>query len=247
MAKSNIEKERWTELTANEMAQAKAHFRCHEGVVDHPYLDSRGLVTIGIGFLIVDANACAALALEWCGEGGVLRVASEAEKRAGYARLASQSRSQLRAPRAAPYWKPWTQLRAGETWIDERLSHELNTRARACARAVGTAWLDLSDGQRLVLLDVYYATGSLSGFPSLVAAARRGDGKRMAVESIYHSGLGAGGVYRRNWSRVLSNYALCLGLEEESSATAEALCAHLGTEPLPDWLRQRAKGSSAGG
>ncbi|MDA7987182.1 MAG: hypothetical protein MPJ53_01540, partial [Alphaproteobacteria bacterium] len=227
--------------TAGEMARAKKHFRQHEGVVEYPYLDSRGLVTIGIGFLIPDIDTCAKLPLLYLKPDGETRPATSAEKREGYTALRAETDAQQQNPRAASHWKSRTNLRASEDWMELRLARELNTRAAACARIIGDAWRELNSGRRLVLMDVHYATGSLSGFPSLVKAARRNDGETMARESVYHSGIAPDGSRRRNWSRLLSNFALCLGQDENDGAVAAALRDRLAPEQPPEWIQRRAR------
>ncbi|MDA7984505.1 MAG: hypothetical protein MPJ52_02925 [Alphaproteobacteria bacterium] len=228
-------------LTAGEMARAKKHFRQHEGVVEYPYLDSRGLVTIGVGFLIPDIDTCAKLPLLYLKPDGGTRPATSAEKREGYTALRAETDAQQQNPRAASHWKSRTQLRASEDWMELRLARELNTRAAACARIIGDAWNELNSARRLVLMDVHYATGSLSGFPSLVKAARRNDGETMARESVYHSGIAPDGSRRRNWSRLLSNFALCLGQDENDGAVAAALRDRLAPEQPPEWIQRRAR------
>ena len=228
-------------LTAGEMARAKKHFRQHEGVLEYPYLDSRGLVTIGVGFLIPDIDTCAKLPLLYLKPDGETRPATSAEKREGYTALRADAHTQQQNPRAASHWKSRTQLRASEDWMELRLARELNTRAAACARIIGDAWNELNSARRLVLMDVHYATGSLSGFPSLVKAARRNDGETMARESVYHSGIAPDGSRRRNWSRLLSNFALCLGQDENDGAVAAALRDRLAPEQPPEWIQRRAR------
>ena len=57
----------------------------NEKPIKHPYLDNKGKVTIGAGFLVDTEDAFAALDLQYEDkETGARRPATEAEKRAGF-------------------------------------------------------------------------------------------------------------------------------------------------------------------
>ena len=232
-------------LTMNGAALTRAirHFERHEGVVLHPYLDTKGLVTVGVGFLCSDEQSFTSLPFERRGAG---IAADTPEKRAAWTALREAAAEGLAGVRQASDWRDCTDLELPLSWVRERLSLEILERAEAAAGVIGEAhWHGLTDGQRLVATDIYYATGSLRGFPSFVEAARRQDGQRMAFESVYHSGRVGNGSVRRNWGRIVSNYALCLGLDPEDAEQRRDAATGVATmfarrgesSHLPAWLR----------
>ena len=230
-------------LDSSTLALAVRHFERHEGVILHPYLDSKGLVTIGVGFLYATEGSFIILPL-FHRESGV--PASEAVKRAAWRSLCRAAEDPLNHTCLAHEWRDHTDLEVSPSWVRMRLGQEIQRRAKLCMVAIGTEfWRLLTEGQKLVATDIHYANGSLRGFPSFVSAARRQDAQQMALESLYHSGQTANGSLRRNWGRIVSNYALCLGFDSEDSkqrriaATQVAvLFAKRGlAEQLPAWLR----------
>ena len=236
-------------LSGEELSRACRHFRRHEGEVRHPYLDSRGLATVGVGFLLPDEESFLAVPFRLGQEGPAAGVSA---KRAGYRTLLASADEQRRRPRPAAFWRDATPLCAPGPWVEARLRLELEARAERIARALPPGgWQGLSPSRRLLLLDVHYAAGSLRGFPALVRAALEGDGEAMAVEALYRSGrYGSGphqGLPRRNWARVAANWALALDGGEGGSgeaAAAAAVCRHFAGGPeeplLPAWLKRAA-------
>jgi GH24 family phage-related lysozyme (muramidase) len=175
----------------------KTRFRDHiaasEGWVGWPYLDGKGLVTIGPGLLILGRTPAETrrtfldLALE-IEDGGTPRPATETEKDEAYAVLvAEQARGA--GNRAAAAYRPLTRVRLSLAEQTRLLDRQIETRVnRLRAELAPGAWERLGAGQQAAVLDIHYANGSLSRFPRLKAAIARGDAAAMAAEAEFHSG-----------------------------------------------------------
>lgn len=233
---------------------ARAHLRRHEGVLPFPYLDSRGLVTLGVGFLLPDVKAFCAVPFVVCLAEGT-RTANPQEKLDAWEALQSASaRAQAdgKAPRAASF-RDATPLRVPSNWIDERLDAAIEVRLTVCAQTLGASWFKLTPAQRVVILDVLYANGDLLKFPNLLRAAQGMNPTQMAANSLYFSGRHKAGRFadlpRRNWARCLANYALCLDLDPDShQAAAGIMRCFQGTaeeKSIPPWLLKRAENEQA--
>jgi hypothetical protein len=198
------------------------HVRRHEGGFDvnYPYLDSKGLMTVGPGFLVDDVDQFAALPLEFeTTPGQPARPATEAEKRQAYSDV-KNARSSLGANAPAQQYQGIAKMVLPEAEIEARLSQEVATRIGDIQKDIGVqAWNGLTEGQKTVMVDVHYANGSLDKYPSLKKAAQAGDGDAMARESIFHSGVNAAtGQKTRNWDRVFENYQMASGKPDSVTA-----------------------------
>jgi hypothetical protein len=75
----------------------------------------------------------------------------------------------------------------------------------------------LTDGQKTVMHDVYYANGSLDKFPNLTNAAKTGNTESFANESEFHGGTNQDGSNKYNYGRLISNRAAALGISEDEA------------------------------
>ena len=222
----------------------------NEEPIKHPYLDNKGKVTIGAGFLVDTEDAFAALDLQYEDkETGARRPATEAEKRAGFRAMRVEKDSKDgKFNQKAPKYKHGTDLRMPPTAIEKRLDEEIDRRLPRVRSEVGAeAWDKLTDAQKASTFDIAYANGSLEEFPKLKQAIRDGDAEAMARESHFHGGDKADGGKYRNWKRIEGNHCGMLGLEAGSPecrrSVGEHYRKHAPDEQIPPLYRQPADGS----
>ena len=156
-----------------------------EGDVEHMYLDSRGLVTVGRGKLL--STVSDALRIPFVNSSG--QPASSSEIRADYNALVSErnrQRSQERKPfnYRASYYRQFTSLvisddtsqKLVEDHVDDDLGH---------LRNIFPNFDSFPEPAQRALLDMIYNLGPtrLRRYPSMIAAINRGDWERAAEES----------------------------------------------------------------
>ena len=208
------------------------HIKKYEQPINHPYLDNKGLVTAGAGFLM-DTEAQfikAPFEVDDSKTGGV-RLATKAEKRAGWQAMQAQKAGQNgKFNNKADTYIDTTTLIFSDTEIDKRVNSEVTARIAIIKNDVGDkSWNKLTDGQKTALVDVSYANsgGSIKGYKKLVKAVKAGDAAGMARESHFYSGTkGDGGAKVRNWGRIKSNHCGVLGLDTESAACYKSVATH---------------------
>ena len=172
--------------------------------------------------------------------------ATAEEKGATWEKLCQAAKDKQNLLRRAEEWQEYSNLVVPLPWVRTRLAQEIQERAASVARTIGAeAWCALAPRQKIVAIDLHYANGSLRGFPSFVRAVQAGDASQMARESLYHSGRKSDGSLRRNWGRIVSNYALCQNLDPTATSQRQKVAGQVATlfatrgeaEQLPEWLR----------
>lgn len=199
----------------------REHIKESEGVLLQPYKDSKGKLTIGTGFLVDDEASFVAKQLQIDDPAtGERRLATEAEKKAGFKQAKSLSQEKLKDG-ASKFF-------LSEDENNRILDAEISNRIKKVTTDIGAdAWNRLTDGQKTALVDIHYANGSLEKFPNLKEAAKRGDAQEMAKQADFHSGeimetdptTGKSektGFQYRNFDRLRRNYAAMLGIDPKS-------------------------------
>ncbi len=129
----------------------------YEGNVPHMYLDSRGLVTVGAGFLIRTAQD-AALFTFWKNQLGVSQAqqATSDEITKEWATIKAKP-----YPHLADYYRVCTTMAMSQPDIDAQLTKNIG-RFEAQARQLFPEWDSFPSAAQLALLDMIYNLGSLS-------------------------------------------------------------------------------------
>lgn len=193
------------------------HLTDNEEGVDWPYLDTKGHITIGVGFKIDNEGAFVALDLTTVRDGKTVP-ATGAEKRAAYQRMQEirKERNGDFNPTAIAY-RGKTPLRMSQNTIDIKLRAEIENRVNKIRAEVGdVAWNKLNDRQKAAVIDIDYANGdgSLKGFPELKKAVIKGDGKAMADQSTFYTNKEKG---ERHLERLQRNYEALSGFDPEKA------------------------------
>lgn len=153
----------------------KQRLRQHEGVIPHLYLDTRGLVTVGVGHLIVDENACAAVPLVFANGTAAPRVSKVQEYRIIHA---------MEPAHIWTYYAPKTQLHLTDDSITFLLDSDVAEMFSELKKAIpdlDQAPEPAQDG----LLDMAFSMGVARlqhEFPKFMAAAQLHDWATCAVE-----------------------------------------------------------------
>ena len=156
---------------------AVAYFRQHEGVVGHMYLDVVGLVTIGVGFMLKNPAAAAALKLVRRDTGALATVA---EKSQDWESVHAQEKAKV----AASY-KKFTQLDLPNSEIDRELASHLQDFTRNLTSRF-PKFAEFPDKAQIGLLDMIYSLGPqglFTGFPRFCSSVDAQDWKMCAEES----------------------------------------------------------------
>jgi GH24 family phage-related lysozyme (muramidase) len=141
----------------------------YEGNVPHMYLDSRGLVTVGAGFLIRTAQD-AALFTFWKNQPEVqAQKATSDEIAKEWATVKGKP-----YPHLADYYRPCTTMAMLQTDIDAQLIKKIS-QFEGQARQLFAEWDSFPSTAQLALLDMIYNLGSLTAFPALVGCVRKKD------------------------------------------------------------------------
>ena len=199
-------------MTSSTLTTIANHIKKYEKPVNFPYLDNKGLVTAGAGFLMnTEAEFIKAPFEVVDQKTGQNRSATEAEKRAGWQAMQQQKSSQKGGFNMdVNTYRETTTLIFTDTEIDKRVNSEVTARIAIIKNDVGDkSWDKLTDGQKTVLVDVSYTNGggSIKKFEKLVKAVKAGDAAGMARESHYHSTPeGTKGPKVRDWPRTKANH-----------------------------------------
>ena len=173
------------------------------------YRDTVGKVTVGVGLMLPDAKAAAALPFVVGG-----RAATPEEIAAEYARVDTMAMG-----RASAFYKIPTSLILTQQTIDAKLRSVL-AGFEADLRAKFPHYDALPDGVKMALLDMIYnlgPAGLFRGFPHLVAAIQTGAWSQ-AAEHCMRRGPSAA---RNDWTReqFLSAVVSIIKAEAESWLT----------------------------
>ncbi len=197
-----------------DLASALDMLKGYEDNVPYMYLDSRGYVTVGVGFYLASAidassyafyktnvpapmpnantqnRATANPALPGAKSSTTNPVNAAApppiaagpqkatpdEIKAEWTKIKGQAIGRL-----ASYYQQFTTMRMLPGDVDAALTVKINS-FEAAARQTFPDWDNFASPAQLALLDMIYNLGSLSGFPSLVAAANKKDWIKCAAE-----------------------------------------------------------------
>jgi len=193
----------------------KAHLKQSEGEPEHPYLDIKGSVTIGVGFKTDTADEFANLDLQVF-KGGKWVTANGDEKRQAFQKMqeAKENRNGNFSPNA-DFYKGKTNIRMAESDQDAELDKRILEKTQGIKEdVVENAWNKLTDSQKMAVTDIAYANGSLDGFDNLKDALKEGDAKKMADEPTFFTDRKTG---KRPLDRLLSNYQALSGLNREDA------------------------------
>ena len=174
---------------ATYIEQSLAKLKEFEGCVPWMYRDTVGKVTVGVGLMLPDANAAAALPFL-----SGTRPATPEEIAAEYVRVDA-----LTMARASSFYKIPTSLELTQQTIDAKLTTVLQG-FEADLRTQFPHYDGLPDGVKMALLDMIYnlgPAGLFKGFPHLVAAVQAGAWSQ-AAEHCMRRGPSAA---RNNWTR----------------------------------------------
>jgi GH24 family phage-related lysozyme (muramidase) len=153
------------------------YLREHEGVVRYMYLDVVGLVTIGVGFMLPNADAVTALNLVRRSDSAP---ASADEKRQDWESVHSQGKA-----KPAQTYEQFTKLELPDSEIDRELTKRVNDFQRNLTSRF-PSFDGFPDEAQIGLLDLIYSLGPrglFNGYPKLCAAAELGNWKACAEQS----------------------------------------------------------------
>ena len=158
---------------ATYIEQSLAKLKEFEGCVPWMYRDTVGKVTVGVGLMLPDANAAAALPFL-----SGTRPATPEEIAAEYVRVDA-----LTMARASSFYKIPTSLELTQQTIDAKLTTVLQG-FEADLRTQFPHYDGLPDGVKMALLDMIYTLGPaglFKGFPHLMAAVETGNWTQAAA------------------------------------------------------------------
>jgi GH24 family phage-related lysozyme (muramidase) len=174
---------------ATYLEQSLAKLKEFEGCVPWMYRDTAGKVTVGVGLMLPDAKAAAALPFVVG-----TRAATPEEIVLEYARVDAMAMG-----RASAFYKTPASLVLTQQTIDAKLTSVLEG-FEADLRGQFLHYDALPDGVKMALLDMIYnlgPAGLFKGFPHLVAAIQTGAWSQ-AAEHCMRRGPGAS---RNDWTR----------------------------------------------
>ncbi len=188
----------WAAPTPLSMAQVRTDLSANEGRINHLYLDTQGLITVGVGTML--PNVAAAQALSFVVR-ATQATATAKEIETDYKAVLAKTAGQL----AASY-RASTLLDMTETQIDTLLDAEITTRL-AHLRAQFKAFDTYPLGARRALIDMEFNLGmgsaekntGLLAFKTMKAAIEASDWKKAAA-SCHRKGPSE---TRNNWTRDL--------------------------------------------
>ena len=183
---------------------------------DHPYLDIKGNVTIGVGFKSDDEDAFAKLDLQVFKDGKWVEASGE-EKRQAFQQM--QDEKERRGGNLnvnAKVYEDISNVRMAKPNQDALLDRKISENVQGIKKGVGEdAWNKLNDGQKAAVTDIVHANGRIEKFPELTKAIQAGDAKKMADESPFYTDSKSG---RRPMDRLQRNYEALSGLSQEEAA-----------------------------
>ena len=149
-----------------DMAGALAMLKKYEGCIAYMYLDTRGLVTVGVGFCLQSAEDAASYVFHLNQD---LQKATPEQIKAEWTHLKS-----LEANHLERFYQPFTTMQMMPDDIDATLTQKALTYERV-ARQTFAAWDEFPVLAQLALLDMIYNLGSLMHYPRLVRYATNRD------------------------------------------------------------------------
>lgn len=168
-----------------DLASALSMLKQYEGNIPYMYLDSRGYVTVGVGFLLDSANAAtnytfylnvAAVTQPSPVVLSVPQKATADQIKGEWTKIKGQA-----TPHLANFYEKFTTMKMLQGDIDAALTTKINS-FEGSARQIFSDWDSFASSAQLALLDMIYNLGSLSAFPKLVGAANKKDWATCAAE-----------------------------------------------------------------
>lgn len=141
-------------------------FERQEGNFPHMYVDTVGVVTVGIGTALFKATDASALAFV---QRGTTTPADRATIEAEWAAVKKQPMGKL-----AGSYKPFTRLDLPPAEVLRKFAEHMAT-FEAKLKAKWVKYPDFPKPAQLGLLDMIYNLGSFTDFPSFVAAVNKED------------------------------------------------------------------------
>ncbi len=217
--------------------------KAHEEMKKHPYLDTKGNVTIAGGHLVPNKERFVALDLTVKDEDGTVRPATVEEKKSAYDQMQAKKQS-LNGDynQVADSYKDVTKVRMGAPAMKGLLKNDIQTRARSIVNEVGQAvWDGLTMKGKTAMVNLSFATsnrGLSHVFPSMIKAVKAGDLVAAALETPYYIDPQTG--KRPEERRLLENFMAYLDLDKtvakEFLDRALALSSQIRTrEWWADW------------
>ena len=151
----------------------RTHLRLWEGEISHLYLDTKGLVTIGVGHLVGDISAACELGFVYRSGGSSFTAPILATCSAVEADIASVRRRP--AGLVARAYRPYTRLDLPDEKLCQLLESDVSEKESGIARAL-PEFHGYPASAQVALLDMAFnlgVTGLIRGFPRLVASVRR--------------------------------------------------------------------------
>jgi GH24 family phage-related lysozyme (muramidase) len=145
-----------------------------EGSVSHMYKDTRGYVTVGIGFMIPSAASAKAYGFVKRDDN---KAATAPEKEEEWKKI-----NALPKGRKASAYKDSTTLDLPDGEIKKHLTEKINKFVSGI-KGVYPDFDKYPDELKLALLDIAYNTGGVKGFPKMKAAIQAGKWEEAAKES----------------------------------------------------------------
>jgi GH24 family phage-related lysozyme (muramidase) len=170
-----------------------AELRRSEGEIAHMYLDTGGLVTVGVGNLLPNVAAAQQLPFVRRREGAP---ATAAEIAADFAAVQQQAKGKL-----ASAYRPHTQLDLPGTAIDALLQQRLATFRSDLARRFPT-FASFPMLAQFALVDMAFNLGTqglLTKFPEFIRAVEAGDWSGAAAESDRRQVAASRNALLRGW------------------------------------------------
>lgn len=235
----NENERRWQEVVAS--GTLRKYIVDFEGDPEYPYLDSKGIITTGIGFNVNSQAAFEALDWEILTPDGKSRPATPEEVAEGY-RLMQQERTRREgnfATRAEDY-ETATRLRLPDATIAQRFDKEIAKRTAQIVRLGGQeTWDKMSPEARMALIDTAWPN-NVSTWKGLGKALRSGDLQKAATETTFYTDSESG---QRQIERLRRNFAAVYG-GDPSEPKIKA--AFEETIERNDQTRQKARRSIEG-
>ena len=211
----------------------REHIKTSEGVREQAYKDTKGKITVGVGFLVDDEKSFASIPFQVRDPvTKETRPATKEEKQAEFRRMKSSSDPNVTSSMKMP-----------RDEMERKLDTEIATRVDKVKKEIGEAdWNRLTDGQKTAVVDIHYANGSLEKFAKLKEAIKTGDAKAMAEQSDFHGGKMKDSEYlHRNFDRLRRNRAEMQGIDPESPEAYRAVAdKYRGHPSLKDEYKKHA-------
>ncbi len=211
---------------------------------EHPYADSKGLITTAAGVKVNSWEEFKKIPFKYEEGKKQQRLATQAEIKTGWDALEKERRAIQKDPKRsfnlkADHFLDKTNLRHTDQDIRNITLPKVQRAINTAKTDLGEeAWNKLSLDHKKVAVDVAYASGNLAkNFPNLTKALKEGDSTKIASESHFYSGENEDGSPKRNWDRIRRNHATALGLDPDSQEAMQSIYDYYykrdGMEKLP--------------